>query len=133
MLYDPKWNEVITPPEIKIEPWQEILLKAAEVIRKRGWTDEAFQDEAGSVCAIGAFRVVQHGNAQKARSKNRNYASKDMAKALRKFESTLGLKKYDSDARWDNGTVTNIINWNDKRCQGTAEITRLLKKAAKAC
>lgn len=52
MLYDPKW----TPPatEIKLEPWQEILLKAAEIIEKLGWIQGSLETNNG-VCMFGAL------------------------------------------------------------------------------
>lgn len=54
MLYDPKW-EVDTPADIKLEPWQEILLKAADILKERGWTQDAFTKRGGSVCLLGAL------------------------------------------------------------------------------
>lgn len=54
MLYDPKW-EVETPADIKLEPWQEILLKAADILKERGWTQDAFTKPGGSVCLLGAL------------------------------------------------------------------------------
>jgi hypothetical protein len=38
MLYDEKWNRVLAPTEVPLERWQKLLLDAADVIERRGWT-----------------------------------------------------------------------------------------------
>lgn len=52
MLFDPKWEEKV---EVTLEPWQEILLKAADILETEGWIRGRYISEAG-FCAIGAIR-----------------------------------------------------------------------------
>lgn len=58
MLYDPKW----TPPatEIKLEPWQEILLKAATILEEKGWVQDGLHSPKG-FCALGALQWACYG------------------------------------------------------------------------
>lgn len=60
MLFDPKW----APPEIEItlEPWQKILLDAADILEKKGWVRSHYH-HAGRSCAIGAIAIATSGNA----------------------------------------------------------------------
>jgi hypothetical protein len=55
-LYDPK--EVETKPEVKLEPWRQNLLDAAQYIREHGWIQKAVKDSEGRVCLIGALQAV---------------------------------------------------------------------------
>lgn len=52
------------PPTKPLPPltWQELLLKAADVIERRGWTRGTVETTGGSVCAVGAILVVLRGN-----------------------------------------------------------------------
>lgn len=56
MLYDPKWTPAET--EIQLEPWQQILLKAADILETHGWCQKSFGDYHHGFCAIGAIRAV---------------------------------------------------------------------------
>lgn len=40
-----------------------VLARAADVIRTRGWCRDAFQNDQGQVCAIGAIRIAVGGDA----------------------------------------------------------------------
>lgn len=40
-----------------------VLARAADVIRERGWCRDAFQNDQGQVCAIGAIRIAVGGDA----------------------------------------------------------------------
>jgi hypothetical protein len=130
MLYDPKWKETITPTEIPaIEPWRQILNEAAEVIKKRGWTTSEFESATGEVCAIGAFRIVQHGDGLKKRGKNRKYGPRDLEIAKRKFHSVIMRNNRFIGNR---STLSAIMNWNDDVCSGKKEIIKMFKDAANA-
>lgn len=139
MLYDRKrWEP--KPVEIPaIEPWRQILIEAAEVIKKRGWTQGDFQDGFDrSVCAIGAFRVVQHGDGNKRHSRNPKYDPADLEAAKRKFwaaipksQKVLASDPYGYESRTLRTFSTeSIITWNDEVCASKAEIIRYLKAAA---
>lgn len=134
MLYDPNWKPDTFPTEgPSIEPWQKILLEVADVIKKRGWVTGDFQINH-RVCAIGAFRVVQHGDGDKRHSRNPKYDPADLELAKRKFFAAIPnerktvaeygmphLLRYSS---------ASIQRWNDSRCRSKAEIIGYLRKAA---
>lgn len=52
--------EVFAPLEIpaKLEPWQGILLRAADLIEQRGWTQGRAEDNEGRLCMLGAISVA---------------------------------------------------------------------------
>jgi hypothetical protein len=55
MLYDKRWEE--KKPEIKIkteEEWRTILLKAADILEKKGWCQQHYS-RRGHYCALGAI------------------------------------------------------------------------------
>lgn len=58
MLYDPKW----APPEteIKIEPWQKILLDAANILEEKGWIQRE-RSRGTNYCMLGAIEVATYG------------------------------------------------------------------------
>jgi hypothetical protein len=55
MLYDPNW----TIPEVKVEPWQEIILKSIELIETYGWVQKAFGSKDVGFCIVGAVRAIR--------------------------------------------------------------------------
>ncbi len=65
MLYDKKWDEpakVITP---LLEPWQQTLLEAVNVLKTRGWYRGGLEaSRNGPVCLYGAVAVASCGYAR---------------------------------------------------------------------
>jgi hypothetical protein len=55
MLYDPKWE---AETKVTVEPWRQVLLDAAGIIRKYGHVKETLRSEDG-YCIIGA--ILQAG------------------------------------------------------------------------
>lgn len=53
MLFDPKW-EAPAVADIKLEPWQQVLLKAADILEQGRWIQGRSVDEYGGHCAVGA-------------------------------------------------------------------------------
>lgn len=53
MLWDPKWQVEVTRPAL--EPWQKVLMDAADVIEKRGWCKGRLESADGAVCTMGAL------------------------------------------------------------------------------
>lgn len=39
-----------------------VFLKAAELLREKGWTRGKFQRDDGSMCVMGALEMAQYGN-----------------------------------------------------------------------
>lgn len=91
MLFDPKWEEKV---EVKLEPWQEILLKAADLIEQRGWTKDRFENVDGNLCMIGAMRVAVFGKV----AWNHSISTRDLTMAHNKLDKFLGR----SAARWND-------------------------------
>lgn len=124
MLYDPNWKPAIVPAEVpKLEPWREILIKCAAVIEARGWEKGQYQDIAGRVCAIGAFRVVQGSDPRKGRGRARKYTVAEIRLAKRKLLAVLQLPGTGDES-------SRIINWNDQRTTSKRSVLAALIKAA---
>jgi len=117
VLYDPKWN----PVEVKLEPWQKILLKAADLLERQGWCQEKLTDR-GSHCTIGALQRVAFGTA----------LSSEWDKLSSLVRDSINYKSYmiactnlstaiDEPSIWD---------WNDN-CETTASlVVSTLRKVA---
>lgn len=69
MLYDPKWE---TKKADTVEPWREVLLRAAELIQVRGHAKYALENKQGNLCVVGALCLAATGN-----SYSHNAASTD--------------------------------------------------------
>lgn len=104
MLYDPKWAS----PEVKLEPWQKVCLKAAELLEQHGWTQGAAKNiQTGAMCAAGAMY----------------YANKDLAHPL----------DYYADARYHflkAVKAQNIPAWNDMPERTKEEVISTLRNLA---
>lgn len=55
MLYDKKWDAKVPVEAPALEPWREVLLDAAEIIRERGWCQHKSENRQGQVCILGAI------------------------------------------------------------------------------
>jgi hypothetical protein len=106
MLYDPKW-EVSTETK-PLEPWQQLLLRAAEVIERDGWIQgHAFQHDG--VCMVGAIARAGRGQQWPAGTQYQK-----MLTAL--FPSTGG----------------NMVRWNDTPGRTKQQVIDALRKAARS-
>lgn len=107
MLYDPKWAAT----EIKLEPWQLVLLKAADIIEERGWIQGGAMAQNGAVCAAGAIYDAcgVTGNPAALPLYREIYAR--VAQELQPY--------------------ANIPEWNDTTGRTQQEVTSTLRKLAK--
>ena len=118
MLYDPKWNaETETNPD---EPWRALLLRAAEVIEERGWTQGSYCDGDGGVCAMGAISVGA-GYPPESIDGLANYVS---GKAVMKL-----IKVIDPQGKFVD-RIGSIPDWNDTRGRTKEEVIAALRTAA---
>lgn len=107
MLYDPKWEITVTPIKT-IEPWQQLLIDAADLIEKKGWIQSAYKSQFG-YCTLGALRVVY----QRQKPDHAYIQKSDHAymEAQVKLRQTLG---------------TDIAGWNDSSCRSKEQVVQML-------
>lgn len=101
MLYDPKW----TPPatEIKIEPWQQLLSDAADILQREGWIQRAERSRYG-FCAMGAiFNAQGRGH----------YSGFTTDQAMAKLVVSLGM---------------SVPRWNDDRKASAQQVISKLRE-----
>jgi hypothetical protein len=123
MLYDPKkWPmpEVI-PVEPKVEPWRQLLLGAADLIEKKGWCREDFENH-GRYCAIGALNKVAGYPADPGLRFYDPTYSDARRKAEKILEKHLKLDDCDGVVEWNDG-----LNRNGKKI-----VIQALREAAKS-
>ena len=53
MYYDPQAKEVT------VEPWRDILRRAACFLEEHGWCRRVMRDENDAACLVGAVRAVE--------------------------------------------------------------------------
>lgn len=112
MLYDQNWDSPKeTIPDIKLEPWQDILLKAADILETKGWTQYSYHDHRG-FCAVGAIREAVGSNFDS--MTNTQYDL--IHKAANKFRTVIGTH--------------DITVWNDARTTTKQTVIKTLKRAA---
>lgn len=110
MLFDPKW----APVEIKLEPWQEILLKAADILEEKGWIQGSLGFDSKGYCAFGAMLT-----ACSAGNFGLDKATEKMSNALNN-NSTLHF--HDSA----------IFQWNDGTGQTKENVVSKMREVAHA-
>lgn len=86
----------------------EVLRKAADVIRARGWRQHDYGEESGPVCAVGALNVAMGGDPWD------DHGPYTAEERLRQF---LG---------WGD----SVSRWNDARGRTVEEVIAALEKAA---
>lgn len=94
--------------EPQVQTVSDVLMKAAQIIRKRGWVRAMWVSDAG-VCARMAIYGGASGDHTKARP------------ARMALVAFLGLSN-----------ESELIRWNDTVCQSAAEATQALEGAALA-
>lgn len=136
MLYDDKrWKmpeiPAPAPPEVKakpkkvqkkLEPWQETLLKAAALIKEKGWCCRSYHNDNGKYCAVGAINKVLGFNTGYPTllcyggSLDRQQIEHQVV--LAKLATHIGIPLFD------------IENWNDEHRRG-AEVIKAMEEAAR--
>jgi hypothetical protein len=105
MLYDKeRWEPKVAPPKPKLKPWQKVLLKAADYIKKHGWVQHTLENGVGAVCILGAFRKV-----------STSFPVKERAEC--KLRDFLGVR--------------NVPIFNDRRSTTMVKVLAALRAAAK--
>lgn len=104
MLYDKKWDKEL-PVTPTLEPWQQLLLDAAQYIRDHGWCQHQLMNRHGAVCLAGALESAPGWkNAQ------------DAIEAVARLQPHASI--------W-------VSVWNDKPGRTKEEVIAVLEKAAK--
>jgi hypothetical protein len=102
MLYDPNWE--LPETEIKIEPWQQILLDAADLIDTKGWIKGHLHTTNG-FCVVGALQEANRG--------------------------ADGLSGYnEAHARLYQFVGRNPMEWNDTVCLNQKFVVKTLRTVA---
>jgi hypothetical protein len=109
MLYDPKW----APAEIKLKPWQEVLLKAAGILERDGWIQGNYGDESRGYCTMGAMRAAS----TVVPIHTWDGLPAEYVEACNKLNETLPF---------------NISYWNDHQDRTKEEVVSTLRKVANA-
>ena len=46
--------------QVELQPWQRVLLDAADLLERDGWCQHRTRDDCGRYCALGAVQLVGH-------------------------------------------------------------------------
>lgn len=109
MLFDPKW----APTEIKLEPWQEILLRAADILEEHGWVQGQIGYDGEGYCAFGAMI--------KALATVNHMGLDDAMMKLGNAVATIG-SPFDSA----------IFRWNDREDRTKEQVISKMREVANA-
>jgi hypothetical protein len=126
MFYDPKWDkklDEITKPK---EPWQEILLKAADILEQKGWCRQEFSQN-GKHCAVGAINVALNRNPSND-SITRGNNPQLFLQVTEKLASKVPDTKRHLTAIFDK-QVYKVMRWNDCLADGEEVISTMRKVA----
>jgi hypothetical protein len=122
MLYDPNWK---LPEVVVLEPWRQILLKAADIIETRGWTRGNLY-RSGRSCALGAIMKASSPAAAIFNSEAR-ISSEMLDRFLRK-------QKFSKNGGYIPNPVSAdraIVWWNDHVATNRKVIIETMREAAK--
>lgn len=122
MLYDPNWK---LPEVVVLEPWRQILLKAADIIETRGWTRGNLY-RSGRSCALGAIMKASSDG-----SKNVTPEARISSEMLDRF---LKKQKFSEKGEFIPNPVSadrGIVWWNDHVATSRKVIINTMREAAK--
>lgn len=95
-----------------------IYSKAADVIRKRGWTQGNYVDEHGHVCLVGAISYALEGHP--------NNEKLDHVAFMRSCEAEDAIKHH-LQTSW--GELCPLVaDWNDDPARSKEDVLLLLKE-----
>ncbi len=103
---------------------KELLLKAADLIEERGWAQNAFQNDQGNLCIVGALNSVLYGNAYAVSPIIGSDLVNKNQKLLVKAQELL-IKILNKDNQ-----IKNLYSWNDLLSTSKEEVISILKKAS---
>lgn len=109
MLYNKEWEKPAVEP--KLEPWQEDLLKAAQLLREQGWCQLAAR-EGTAMCVSRAIADATQSSDRQAAAVNALLGHL----SPRYVSANLG---------------PSIISWNDTKGRTKEEVITALEAAAK--
>lgn len=105
-MYKDERFDVVEAP-VKLEPWQEQLLRAAQYIRVHGWArGRTKNSQTGQVCLAGA--VIYSATTS-------NLGGENWKNIAPRLEAILGR---------------HPVNWNDQVAENKEEVIFLLERAA---
>ena len=129
MLNNPNW----TPPEVKVEVWQQLLLDAATILRTNNWCQRElcrpisyFSGDGGyAYCMLGALQMAAEGvclgNAPRVEEFSTRQMGMDYWKAHEAIRKQIGLSIF-----------TSLWEWNDSPNRMKEEVIAALEGAAHA-
>jgi hypothetical protein len=132
MFYDPKWEK---PAVVADEPWRKVLVRAAEVIRERGWTRYELESARGSVCMLGALNMASFGVSEPPSWWTTGVHADPkitlvVEQAQEKLAETL-RRHVRKPINGDEDEVSDQIStFNDDRCRSKQRVISLLLEAA---
>ncbi|SRR5258708_580819 len=122
MLYDEKWARTAVPVEAPLKRYQELLLRAADIIEEKGWARGEWQTNSGAVCLLGAMGIAHNG---------RPYF------AFRGFtyrRARAAMARYLCEVEHAERLCLNMVicaNWNDDDARSNAHVISSLRAAAR--
>lgn len=122
MLYDPKWTPAET--EIQLEPWQQILLKAADILEEKNWIQGEMDDRAGGYCMMGAMQVAIYGTTTIVQDAYYGHVEKEKDHHPVYIQGLGKLGAAISDIP--------VHEWNDRKGRTKAEVIAKLREVAHA-
>jgi hypothetical protein len=121
MLYDPKWE---AETRVAVEPWRQVLLDAAGIIRKNGHVKEMLRSEDG-YCIIGA--ILQAGEDDPLALYGGPLEG-DKKVASERLASYLARERGAKNELWASHT---ICIWNNALDRTKAEVLAALEDCAR--
>lgn len=103
MLFDKNWEK---PADIKLEPWQDLLLRSAKLIEKAGWVQNSMHVQGRGYCIVGAMVHI---------------SAKD---------GIQGGAFVDAQRAMDKVMVGGSVNWNDRYGRTKDEVVTKLREVA---
>ncbi len=117
MLYDPKRDQKIR----YVEPWRNVLLDAAEIVRERGLAKYDLEDANGHVCIHGAIRLAAYG-----------YVDGHGRIGSKEIEPCQALCDYLRQTGAENVFGIGAANWNNEPNRTADEVIAALEGAARS-
>jgi hypothetical protein len=100
----------------------EVLIKAAELIEAKGWTQKQFQDSAGCLCTVGAIVLAGGGSFR---------YNEDGLPDDYDDPSDAGFGIGDALAAVEAVVGPELVTWNDDPDREQSEVVDALRTAAK--
>lgn len=116
-MYDPSKFDLPVPETRPVDEIGERLLKAAQIIRERGWCQGSLHLPSGEVCAVGAIEAACEDDG--------------LSDIQMEAQSRLTDHVYGQPAIRDDKLVY-VARWNDYPGRTAEEVIRALEMAARS-